>query len=386
MRNCAVSSEIEPKRLYPEESKADRPIFLQDGDRVVHTTAFRRLTDKTQVWIDANRDHYRTRLTHTIEVSRAAYSIAQNLGLNAELTEVIALTHDLGHPPFGHMGEVILDDLLKDEGGFNHNAQAIQIVTYLSSPNFSYKGLNLTWFSLEGIAKHNGPITKNIPFIISEYNKIHDLKLDMYPSAEAQVASLSDDIVYNCHDLQDGMRSGKLQLEEIIDCLPLIKEQFDRIKQNNQDVDRHRLKANIIKSTFGWFVKDITKCAKKILDQNEFNSDDEVREFAKPVIEFTEEGKKRLGEIRKYLRENLYKLELFEEKKGKVQRLITSMFDFYMEDTNRLPENWQKRIEEERFTKKRLVGDYIAGMTDRYTIRTALNQEIVQEKYVLEIM
>jgi len=384
--DCAVKNEQNPNRLHPENESKTRSVFLRDGDRVVHTTAFRRLTDKTQVWIDANRDHYRTRLTHTIEVTRAARSIAQNLGLNAELAEVIALTHDIGHPPFGHMGEDILNTLMQDVGGFDHNAHALQIVTYLSSPKFEYDGLNLAWDSLEGIAKHNGPFQEDkIPFVVKHYNKYHNLRLDTFASAEAQVASLSDDIVYNCHDLQDGMRSEKLTLDEILE-ISAIKKFCERIDVNCRKQDPHRFKAKILRITFGYFVNDLIQESQRILNLNNFKKTEEIRQFGRPVICFSEEANYRLHQIKDYLSDNLYKLDLFDKKKHKVKPLLTELFNYYLNDTSHLPDHWQKLIDKGLFGKKRLIGDYIAGMTDRYTIRTALNKKILCEEELEGIM
>ncbi len=385
MRDCAVSAKTDPGRLYREAAFDDRSPFVRDGDRVVHTTAFRRLTDKTQVWIASNRDHFRTRLTHTIEVSRASRSIARQLRLNPQLAEVIALAHDIGHPPFGHMGESILDSLLAGVGGFNHNAQALQIVTYLSSPYVGFDGLNLSWASLEGIAKHNGPVTRDIPFITAHYNQRHDLRLGVHASCEAQVAALADDIVYNSHDLHDGMRAGVIDLDDARQ-LRLIGCICTSLEGDNPTVDSHRLRANVIRQTFNYFMGDITKESKRILDENAFANTEEVRLYGKPVIAFSDDGLDYLREISAYLKANLYHSDLIKGKKARIQGLLTKLFHYYLENPSSLPENWQGRIDEGRFCRRRLVGDYIAGMTDRFTIQTAQDKGIVQPKEVDGIM
>ena len=239
----AARPEVTRGRLYPEGESRFRSCFQRDRDRIIHASAFRRLKHKTQVFIEHEGDYFRTRLTHSIEVAQVARTIAGALGLNVELTEAVALAHDLGHPPFGHTGEDALERLMAPYGGFDHNAQAIRIVTSLERHYADFDGLNLTWETLEGIAKHNGPVEGVIPYALAEYNARHDLELHTHASAEAQVAALSDDIAYNSHDLHDGLRAELFSTDELAE-LPILGGCFERVDALYPGLNYYRRRAS----------------------------------------------------------------------------------------------------------------------------------------------
>ena len=259
----ASNPEKSKGRLYFEERKDFRTCFQRDRDRIIHSSAFRRLKHKTQVFVAHEGDYYRTRLTHSIEVAQVARTIAKQLRLNDELTEAIALAHDLGHTPFGHTGEEVLNLLMKPYGGFDHNAQSLKVVTYLEQHYANWDGLNLTWETLEGLAKHNGPVIENIPIALMEYSQRHDLEFHTNASAEAQVAAISDDIAYNNHDLHDGLRAGLFTIEDMKE-IPLLRKCFERIDKNYSNIDSYRGTHEALRLLFGKMVTDVIKLVKII--------------------------------------------------------------------------------------------------------------------------
>ena len=357
-------------RLHIETPPHDRTPFQQDCDRVIHTTAFRRLMHKTQVFFSPDSDHVRTRLTHTIEVSRAARSIAVRLGLNPDLAECVALAHDLGHPPFGHAGERTLDRLMTRCGGFEHNSQAIRIVTLLSRTYPNFNGLNLCWESLEGIAKHNGPQTTRVHGCLAEYNAIQDLRLGSYPSAEAQVAALADDIAYNCHDLQDGLRTGIFTLDDI-QHLPIIGPKLSDLRDELPNLDAHRMMHAIVRHLFGELMESLTTCSARTLDTLKPESVEDIRNCGHPVILFCDETLQDLDSIRNFLHERMYNSDDMANYREKIDNLLKVLFDHYMSSPRLLPVHWQVRLEgDELADHARTVADYIAGMTDNYATTT----------------
>ncbi|MGH1446255.1 MAG: deoxyguanosinetriphosphate triphosphohydrolase [Cognatishimia sp.] len=356
-------------RRVPEEESAFRSCFQRDRDRIIHSSAFRRLKHKTQVFVEHEGDYYRTRLTHSIEVAQVARTISGALGLNQEITEAIALAHDLGHTPFGHTGEDALHALMQPYGGFDHNAQAVKIVTSLERHYAEFDGLNLTWECLEGIAKHNGPVVGEIPFALAEYNEIHDLELETHASAEAQVAALADDIAYNNHDLHDGLRAG-LFTEADIEQLPIVDQAFAKVDQAYPGLSQNRRRHEALRRVFGVMVGDVIDTSRDLIANSGVKSVQDVRHNGAPVIAFSDDVLEQLNVIRKFLFTRMYRAPSVMEKRAQVTRVVEALFPLFMERTDLLPANWQDDIRQlpDETAIARKVSDYIAGMTDRYAL------------------
>ena len=373
LQKFACDSNYTRGRIYPDEGlQFNRTEYQRDRDRILHSEAFRRLKQKTQVFVNQNSDHFRTRLTHTLEVAQLARSISRYLHLNDDLSEAIALAHDLGHPPYGHAGEDALAGIMEGSGGFDHNEQSIRIVTNLEKNYFKFRGLNLTFETLEGIMKHNGPYSKasEIPFSIRILDKQHHFKLNKYPSAEAQVANICDDIAYVSHDLNDGLNSGLIQIEDLKN-LPiintLIKKHDNEILRNNKKILTHQITKNLINI----LVNNLVKTSSKILKMHKFKNSIEIQNFNDLVIKMENEMYKNLLLIKKFLLEKIYKnKQILNELKG-VNYKIKNMFNFLHENPNQLPISWQfsediSILELGKSKRKRVVCDYISGMTDTY--------------------
>ncbi|GAA6175136.1 deoxyguanosinetriphosphate triphosphohydrolase [Sulfitobacter pacificus] len=355
-------------RRVPEEESTFRSCYQRDRDRIIHASAFRRLKHKTQVFVEHEGDYYRTRLTHSIEVAQVARTISGALGLNAELTEAVALAHDLGHTPFGHTGEDALHAAMAPYGGFDHNAQAIKIVTSLERHYAEFDGLNLTWDTLEGIAKHNGPVTGDLPYALSEYDALHDLELHTHASAEAQVAALSDDIAYNNHDLHDGLRAGLFTDEEII-ALPLVGPAFAEVDLRYPDTDSYRRRHEALRRVFGVMVADVIDTSRANLESSKATSAHDIRHLGRTVIMFSEQMWRDLQEIRAFLFSRMYRAPSVMVKRAEVTKIVEDLFPMFLENPDLLPRHWAKQIEEaaqDQTTLARMVCDYIAGMTDRF--------------------
>lgn len=359
------------RRLYPEEESAFRSCFQRDRDRIIHSSAFRRLKHKTQVFVEHEGDFFRTRLTHSIEVAQVARTIAGALGLNAELTEAVALAHDLGHTPFGHTGEEALDALMRPYGGFDHNAQAVRIVTHLEQHYAGFDGLNLTWESLEGIAKHNGPVLGDLPLALAEYNARHDLELHTHASAEAQVAALSDDIAYNNHDLMDGLRAGLFEEADIRD-LPVLSVAYGEVDRLYPGLDAYRRRHEALRRVFGAMVSDVITTSRAELAAGAPQSASRLRELGRPVIRFSPRMWEDLREIRAFLFARMYRAPSVVEMRRKVTAVVERLFPLFMNDPALLPARWQEQVARARAEGEaalaRLVADYIAGMTDRFAL------------------
>ena len=302
----ASNPETTRGRLHTEEESKYRSPFQRDRDRVIHCKAFRRLKHKTQVFVAHEGDHFRTRLSHTIEVSQVARTIAKTLNLNSELTEVIALAHDLGHPPFAHVGEDVLRIKMKNYGGFDHNAQAIKIVTSLEKSYAEFDGLNLTWETLEGIAKHNGPVVNSIPYALNDYSNRHNLELKSHASAEAQVAAISDDIAYNNHDLDDGLRAN-LFTENDISNLPIVGECFSLVDAKYPNLDPIRRRNEALRRIFNEMVEDVIINSQSLIKNSSLSSSKEVRNLGYQIIQFSPRMIESINEIRTYLFDNMYR-------------------------------------------------------------------------------
>jgi len=337
----ASAPEATRGRLYPEEESAFRSAFQRDRDRIIHASAFRRLKHKTQVFLEHEGDYYRTRLTHSIEVAQVARTISGALGLNAELTEAVALAHDLGHTPFGHTGEDALDALMQPYGGFDHNAQAIRIVTALERHYAEWDGLNLTWECLEGIAKHNGPVEAPVPYALAEYDARHDLELQTHASAEAQVAALSDDIAYNNHDVHDGLRAGLFGLGELTD-LPLLGPCFAEVDKRYPGLETNRRQHEAMRRFFGVLVEDVIATSLENAARLRPQSAGEVRQAGVPLVRFSPGLWADLKVIRGFLFERMYRAPSVVEMREEAGRIVTGLFETYMGDPALMPGEWQE--------------------------------------------
>ncbi len=357
-------------RLYQEPESAFRSAFQRDRDRIIHSSAFRRLKAKTQVFVEHEGDYFRTRLTHSIEVAQVARTISGVLGLNEHLTEAVALAHDLGHPPFGHTGEDALNRLMAPFGGFDHNAQAIKIVTRLERHYAEWDGLNLTWETLEGIAKHNGPVTGVPPIALAEYCARHDLELASHAGPEAQVAALADDIAYNNHDLHDGLRAGLFTVDDICD-LPIVGPAFARVDARWPGLEEGRRRHEGLRRVFGVMVEDVLTTSRRLLLEANPASVAEVRALGRPVIRFSDALWQDLKAIRAFLFTRMYRADSVVEMREQVTGVIDALFALFMQAPDRLPQGWQDEIAQgagDETARARVVADYIAGMTDRFAL------------------
>ena len=358
-------------RRLPEEESSFRSCFQRDRDRIIHASAFRRLKHKTQVFIEHEGDYYRTRLTHSIEVAQVARTIAGALGLNQELTEAVALAHDLGHPPFGHTGEDALHILMAPYGGFDHNAQAIRIVTHLERHYASFDGLNLTWETLEGIAKHNGPVTGDSPWALADYNAMHDLELDTYAAGEAQVAAIADDVAYNHHDLHDGLRAELFSTDELAE-LPILRDTFAEVDRLYPGLNYYRRRHEALRRFFGILVEDVISDARTRLAEIDPGSPDDIRHAGRPLIRFSDAVFADLKVIRDFLFQRMYRAPSVVEMRAQVTQVVHDLFPFYMSHPDELPKQWRKDVEEAEgeTALARIVCDYISGMTDRFALQS----------------
>ncbi|MEP2530637.1 deoxyguanosinetriphosphate triphosphohydrolase [Shimia sp.] len=357
-------------RRFPEEESDFRSCFQRDRDRIIHASAFRRLKHKTQVFVEHEGDYFRTRLTHSIEVAQVARTIAGVLGLNQELTEAVALAHDLGHTPFGHTGEDALNALMAPYGGFDHNAQAVRIVTMLERHYAEFDGLNLTWETLEAIAKHNGPVAGELPYALADYNVEHDLELHTHASAEAQVAALSDDIAYNNHDLHDGLRAGLFSEKEICD-LPIVGAAYEAVDQLYPALDPIRRRHEALRRVFGVMVSDVIDTSRELLAQSEACSVEEIRHYGAPVVQFSPALWSDLKVIRSFLFTRMYRAPSVVKMREDVTKVVEDLFPLFLADPMLLPKRWHpdlRRCTDETAIARK-VSDYIAGMTDRFALQ-----------------
>ena len=358
-------------RLMVEEESVFRSCFQRDRDRIIHASAFRRLKHKTQVFVEHEGDNYRTRLTHSIEVAQVARTIAGALGLNQELTEAVALAHDLGHTPFGHTGEDALHALMAPYGGFDHNAQAIRIVTQLEQHYAGFDGLNLTWETLEGIAKHNGPVIGELPWALDACNAVFDLELHTHASAEAQVAALADDIAYNNHDLHDGLRAGLFSDEDIL-ALPIVGAAYAEVDSLWPDLDPRRRRHEALRRVFGLMVSDVIDTSRATLENTGALSVEEIRTCGHAVIRFSPALWSDLQEIRAFLFTSMYRAPSVMQKRKEVTQVVEDLFPLFLAQPDLLPKRWQAEVARADSEKAlaRMVSDYIAGMTDRYALQS----------------
>lgn len=363
-------------RMYPEPSSAWRSSFQRDRDRIVHSTSFRRLKGKTQVFLAGEGDHYRTRLTHTLEVAQIARSLARALGLNEDLTEAIALAHDLGHPPFGHSGERALARAAADFGGFEHNIQSLRVVTRLERRYPLFDGLNLSWEVLEGLVKHNGPIAdveasvSDDPAkstVVAEINEWSDLSLSSFASGEAQCAAIADDIAYNAHDIDDGLRSGLLRIDALRD-VPALSAILTSVETEFPGLDDERLVPELVRRLINWLVEDAIAEAGRLMAGLDPTAD-AVRWAGHPVVSFSRETSDAESDIKAYLHAELYRNKVVADVMDKAESLVTALFESYRSDPDALPEAWRAGFTHSYDAHRvRHIADFLAGMTDRYAL------------------
>jgi dGTPase len=366
-------------RLWPERLSSFRTPFQRDRDRIIHSSAFRRLKHKTQVFVEHEGDYYRTRLTHTIEVAQVARTIAGVLGLNTDLAEAIALAHDLGHTPFGHTGEDAMERLMAPYGGFDHNAQALRIVTRLERHYADFDGLNLTWETLEGIAKHNGPVTGPnadpkhagpLPYALADVNAQWDLALATHASAEAQVAAIADDVAYSHHDLHDGLRSGLFTETDLME-LPVTGPAFEEVDRSYPGLEKMRRRHEALRRVFGRMVEDVIAVAQNRLASAQPKSVDDIRHLGTTVIRFSKPLYQELKAVRSFLFTRMYRAPSVMAVRAEVTRKLDDLFPKFMQSPDLLPPEWQQdvRAAQDGTQLARVVADYVAGMTDRFAIQ-----------------
>lgn len=373
-------------RIYDEPESKTRTCFQRDRDRIIHCSAFRRLKYKTQVFVYHEGDHYRTRLTHTLEVSQIARSLARALLVNEDLAETVALAHDLGHTPFAHVGEDVLVECMKDVGGFEHNDQSLRVVTYLENKYPKWRGLNLTWETLEGIVKHNGPIeSKDLPVTLKSVQEQTDLRLDTYASVEAQAAAIADDIAYNNHDVQDGIKAGLFTLQDA-EGVPILDEVIARTRAEYPDISEDILVHEVIREMIGEMVVDVIEESEKRLRELKPQGPEDIRMAGRQMVAFSPEMFEKVEKLRAFLWDKMYRHYRVRRMRLKVSKVVEDLYNAFTDQYELLPQNWHERVEimggkTDKIARARVVADYIAGMTDRYAIKEherlfALHQEI----------
>jgi len=359
-------------RRHEEASSATRTPFARDRDRIIHASAFRRLKEKTQVFVAHEGDHYRTRLTHSLEVSQIARSIATALGLDADLAEAIALGHDLGHPPFGHAGEDELERQMAPFGGFDHNVQTFRVVTELERQYPRFDGLNLTWESLEGLVKHNGPVSGELSrpvwAAVVALDADFDLRLGTWASAEAQVAAIADDVAYNNHDVDDGLQADLFRLDELA-ALPLVGPVLASVRCDYPGLEDRLTRMEMVRRLIGVMVNDVLTETRTRAETSGVDSPEDVRRLGKALVAFSPDLAEDLARLRAFLFERMYHHWKVNRHRSQARRVLAEMFKLFLAEPEVLPGEWQLRLRDlDERGRARVVCDYIAGMTDRYAI------------------
>ena len=355
-------------RVFSEPETPTRTVYQRDRDRIIHSGAFRRLKHKTQVFVYHEGDYYRTRLTHSLEVAQIARSLARSLCVDEDLAETLALAHDLGHTPFGHAGEEALDEMMRPHGGFDHNGQTIRIITSLEARYAEFDGLNLTWETLEGIAKHNGPLSGDLPWAVAKYVRNHDLELHTWPGIEAQIAALSDDIAYHSHDVDDGLRAGLFAVEDLAD-VPILGPILADVQKRYPDIDETRRIHEIGRRLINVMVNDLLAETSHRLADARIRTVEDVRHHGGALVAFTDQLAADNQALREFLFERMYRHYRVNRMTSKARRVVSDLFRLYVDEPECLPEEWQAGAEQEdRTLRARHVADYIAGMTDRFAL------------------
>ena len=360
----STNQETSKGRLYKENYSQTRSEFQRDRDRILHSAAFRRLKHKTQVFVSNEGDHYRTRLTHSLEVSQIARSISKIFNLNEDLTETLSLSHDIGHPPFGHAGEDALSECMVSHEGFDHNDQAIRIVHLLEKKYFDFEGLNLTWETLEGLVKHNGPMTKDVPKTIEALDKEFDLKLNEFSSIEAQIASIADDIAYNNHDLDDGLRAGFFSYDDLAE-LPMIGEIIKNFPKNYDSYDMQRINNEITRKSTSIMITDVINTISEKVKKSKVRCNEDVRLNNEKIADFSDKTKEEVKFIRSFLSMKMYNHDKVKAMTSNAHQIISSLFKLFIEQDEKFIKEHMKKIISDK-DKPRAVCDFIAGMTDNY--------------------
>jgi dGTPase len=360
-------------RLHPESPSATRTDFQRDRDRIIHADSFRRLKQKTQVFVAHEGDHYRTRLTHSLEVAQIARSAARVLGLDEDLAECLALAHDIGHPPFGHAGESALDAAMAPYGGFDHNAQALRVLTKLERKHPAFDGLNLTWETLEGVIKHNGPLVgpdcplEQLPAAFRDYEALQSLELDTYAGPEAQVAALADDIAYNNHDIEDGLRAGLFTVANLMD-VRLVREAFEGVRRDYPAIEEGRVISEAVRRLIGLWIGDLIAEFQRRVAADRPRSVEEVRALKRPLAAFSNAIDEAQKPLRAFLFERMYRHYKVNRMMSQARRIIQELFELFLAEPDTLPHPWRERMASagSQHRRARVLCDYIAGMTDTY--------------------
>lgn len=367
-------------RLLKEPESPTRTCYQRDRDRVIHSTAFRRLKAKTQVFINHQGDHFRTRLTHTLEVSQLARSIARALRLNEDLAEALALAHDLGHTPFGHAGEDALDECMSEHGGFDHNAHTLRIVTALERRYATFDGLNLAWETLEGIVKHNGPLfdasgeltaiykKKGIPIVIQDYQKHQDLRLSTYASLEAQAAAIADDVAYNAHDVDDGLRDGCFTIDEL-SSVPMLGDILEEIEFHYPGLEPMRQGHELVRRMITRMVEDVIWTSERTIRDLDVQTIEDVRNAGQTIIAFSPDIKIAVQGIKSFLFERMYRSDEIMVIRENAQTILRELYEKYLDFPYEMSSQWRDDLAggDDNLLARR-VGDYVAGMTDRFAV------------------
>ncbi|HAX92046.1 MAG TPA: deoxyguanosinetriphosphate triphosphohydrolase [Rhodospirillaceae bacterium] len=372
----ATKAEETRGRLIPESPSETRTEFQRDRDRIVHSGGFRKLRNKTQVFIENEGDYYRTRLTHSLEVAQIACAVSRTLNLNQDLTDAISLAHDLGHTCFGHAGEWALSELMQPYGGFSHNEQTFRVLTQMEHRYLEFDGLNLTWETLEGVVKHNGPLLpekagETVPASIAEFNVLFDLDLHHFAGPEAQVAALADDIAYNTHDIDDGYRAGFFDFEDL-KSLPLFGPILEDIKRHHPKAEKDRIMHAAVRQVIGSMVTDMMDSTRATISRLNPQSALDVRKAKEPTICFSFAMQQNIRILRDFLKKRMYGHSKVNRVCAKSERIVKDMFVFLMEKPECLPNEWYAKVrgrETEDVFKARIIADYIAGMTDRFAVK-----------------
>lgn len=369
-----------PWASFPEQSRGrrhdetkglergPRDAFQRDRDRIIHSISFRRLRHKTQVFMAPDGDHFRVRLTHSLEVAQIGRTIARTLGLNEDLTEALCLAHDIGHPPFGHAGEDALKAALADQGGFDHNGHTLRTLTTIERPYPRWDGLNLTWETLEGLAKHNGPV-RHPGWALREADADFPLDLESHASLEAQVAALADDIAYDNHDIDDGLRAGLLTLDQML-AVPLVARGWDVARAKFPDVAPKRLASELIRSQIGVMVNDLVAETRRRIVESGVGDVADVRAAGRALVGFSDAMRVEERDLKRFMYANLYHHPRQLAAADAAHGIVKGLFAAYRADPALLPEEWRERLPEGEPERSRHIADFIAGMTDRYAVRS----------------
>jgi dGTPase len=361
-------------RRHGEAESQTRSSFERDRDRIIHSSGFRRLKGKTQVFVAHEGDHFRTRLTHSLEVAQIARSVARRLRLDEDLAEACALCHDMGHPPFGHTGEHALDDCMKPWGGFDHNAQTLRVVTRLERRYPTFDGLNLTWETLEGTVKHNGPMLRAGELVTSlapvwqDLNADFDMGLKTFASAEAQVAAVADDIAYNNHDIDDALTAGIFTEEELCAEVPMAASVFESVARDYPGLERDRARGEAVRRLIGIWVGDLVRESQRRIDLYKPQSADDVRNLPQSLVGFSDDMLTKAAQLRTFLYAKMYRHWKVNRARSQARRIVHELFDVFLAEPDTLPPVWHARNSDDPAKAARLVCDYIAGMTDDFAI------------------